>query len=66
MAGNIPQRHEIFQLFAMLYADEEIILTEFIDKWKKIYPDDKEWTSEFTTRWNAAFPQGKWTKSESP
>ena len=62
LAGNLQERKEIFQIYGMLYADEDIVITEFLDKWKKAYPEDQAWAKEFEEKWKKAYPKGKWSK----
>lgn len=64
LSGNYDKRREIFRTYAMLYADEALVVTEFLDKWRNLYPEDKEWVDGFTAHWKTAFPEGKWKKKD--
>jgi len=64
LSGNLEERRDIFHAYAMLYADEDSILGEFLDKWEKVYPEDADWVSAFKEQWLKAFPEGRWLKPD--
>lgn len=66
MSANPEKSKEIFRLYAMFYADEDLVFTEFADKWRNAYPEDRAWVDEFSNRWKQAYPKGKWEKQTPP
>jgi hypothetical protein len=62
LAGNLENRREVFRAYAMLYSDEDHVLTDLVDKWSKLYPEDKAWIEEFKQQWLKVFPKGRWIK----
>jgi hypothetical protein len=65
LASNLDHRRAVFEAYAMVYADEGNVLTEFIDKWKNAYPNDTQWVGEFVQQWNRSYPEGKWPKKSA-
>jgi septum formation inhibitor MinC len=66
MAATAKDKKEVFQIYGMVYADEENVITEFIDKWRKAYPDDAAWAEKYIQNWKQAYPKGKWEKAAKP
>jgi hypothetical protein len=64
LSGNYGKRREIFRAYAMLYADEKKVVTEFLDKWRSLYPEDGDWVDALTARWNEVFPKGNWENED--
>jgi hypothetical protein len=65
LSGNYDKRREIFRAYAMLYADEKSVVTDFIDKWRNLYPEDEKWVDDFIARWKQAFPKGQWEEKKT-
>ena len=63
LAATAKDKKEVFQMYGMLYADEDNVVTEFLDKWRNAYPDDAVWADEYEHRWRQAYPRGSWVKT---